>query len=80
MKVFFFFIVLFFQLNAFSQNLAQKHLSQLPPLPSRYCSFSDAEDNTYNNQVTKVISNIERDVELLEKQLPTENQMTKNVV
>lgn len=62
-----------------AQNLAQKHLAQLPPLPNNICSISSVEDEAYRNRIQKVIEAIDADVERIEQQLPTQNQMIKSL-
>ena len=59
-------------LNA--QQLAQKYLSQLPPLPDNICKVSDAEENNYRNQIIALIAAIDAEVERMGNQLPSEKQ------
>lgn len=62
-----------------AQQLANKHLSQLPPVPDNICGISENEEDSYRTQVLNVIAAIDADVERLEKQLPTENQAKKSL-
>ena len=62
-----------------AQNLAQKHLSQLPPLPENICSISSADEDSYRSRILKVIEAIEVDVERIEQLQPTQNQMMQSL-
>lgn len=62
-----------------AQNALIKYMSKLPPLPENFCNTESPAYSTYTDQITKVIAAIDEDVERLEQQTPTQNQVLNDI-
>lgn len=78
-KLILLFLNFIFLNSLLAQSPANKYLAQLPPLPDNMCAISDVEDESFRNRILSVIETIDTEVERIEKQQPTQAQMTKSI-
>ncbi len=62
-----------------AQSPAHRYLAQLPPLPDNICTIPAVEGEKLRNRILSVIELIEAEAERIEKQQPTQTQMTKSI-
>lgn len=58
---------------------ARKYLAQLPPFPDNICSIKEPEENAFRNGILTVVEAIGDEVLRIERQQPTQQQMTKSL-
>lgn len=58
---------------------ARKYLAQLPPFPDNICNIKEPEENAFRNGILTVVEAIGDEILRIERQQPTQKQMTKSL-
>lgn len=69
------------EIMPFEQGSAKaiKYLSQLPPVPDNICVITEEDEDLFHDAILIVMQGIDDEVERIERQQPTENQITRSV-